>query len=263
MIDIHSHILPETDDGAVNLEESLAMGRQEAEGGTTVVFATSHIYNATELKRGYEYVEKVAELQSQFDKEGVAIKLATGAEVFPMMEIMEAVNAGVPITLGDKKKHILLDLPLGQWPMTLSGLSFELLAAGITPILAHPERTMPVQGSLDILKPLLERGVLCQVNAGSLLGKYGPQAQKRGHQLLALQWAQFVATDMHHPSSNGASLKRAKDTLSELPPRYVEEITLKNPERVLNGAYVPTVEYDRLDAKPEKKGLIGRLFGRK
>jgi len=257
MIDIHSHILPFTDDGAKDLDESMAMGRQEAEGGTTVVFATPHVYNAGDLQKTPGFVQKVIDLQAEFDRDGIKIQLIQGAEVFPMMEILDALKADLPVTLGGKKKHILLDLPLGQWPMDLNNLTFELLANGVTPILAHPERTAPIQESLERLIPYLERGVLIQVNAGSLSGRYGPQAQKRAHQIISRTWAQFLATDMHHPSPNGAALKRAKDALSDSSPSYIEEITVRNPGCVLAGKSVPSINYEILDAPPEKKRLFG------
>ena len=41
-IDIHCHILPEVDDGARNLEESLAMLRQEVKQGVAAVILTPH-----------------------------------------------------------------------------------------------------------------------------------------------------------------------------------------------------------------------------
>src|SRR5580658_4348930 len=99
MIDIHSHILHGVDDGAKTLEDSIAMGRQEFEGGTTVVFATPHIYSSTDLAKAPEFVERMCQLQEDLDREGVGIKIAQGAEVFPMMEILDALKQKTPITL--------------------------------------------------------------------------------------------------------------------------------------------------------------------
>ncbi len=255
MIDIHSHILPAIDDGSRSVEESIEMGRQEVEGGTTTIFATPHVYTNADFAKSDSFVERVCELQEAFDAEEVGLKIAQGAEVFPMMEIIDALDAGHPISLGGKKKHILLDLPLGQSPMILDKLTFELLAAGVTPILAHPERTAPVQESLEVLIPFLERGVLCQVNAGSLFGKYGPQAQKRGHEILSMQWAAFLASDKHRPSSKGPMLRYGKSQLVGLPGEYLEEITVRNPGLVLAGKSVPQIDYDILKVPKEKKFL--------
>jgi len=260
MIDIHSHILPATDDGAQSLEDSLAIGRQESEGGTTVVFATPHIYNVADLQKGPVFLQSVASLQAEFDKEGVGIILASGAEVSPMMEVLDALDSKLPITLANKSKHLLLDLPLGQWPMYMDRLTFDLLALGITPILAHPERTMPVQESIEVLIPFLERGVLCQVNAGSLTGKYGPFAKKRANQILTRQWCQFLASDIHRPSPKGPLLRGAMNLLSALPPKFLQDITVNNPGHVLAGTSVPSINYEILDARPERTGFLSGLF---
>ena len=257
MIDIHSHILPAVDDGSRSVEESITMAKQALEGGTTVVFATPHIYNVADFPKAPEFVQRVADLQTELDNEGVELTIAKGAEVFPMMEILDALASNQPITLAGKSKHILLDLPLAQWPMILDKLTFELLAGGITPILAHPERTAAVQESMDILIPFLERGVLCQVNAGSLSGKYGPIAQERANQILSRRWAQFLASDMHRPSAKGPALKNAVERLSGLPAAYVEEITLVNPGHVLAGTKVPFINYSVLETPPERKRFGG------
>jgi protein-tyrosine phosphatase len=255
MIDIHSHILPAVDDGSRSVEESIEMGRQEAEGGTTTIFATPHVYTNADFPKSDSFVQKVIDLQGIFDQEGVPLKIAQGAEVFPMMEILDALGAGHPITLGGKRKHILLDLPLGQSPMILDKLTFELLANGITPILAHPERTAPVQDSIEVLIPFLERGVLCQVNAGSLFGRYGSQAQKRGLEILTRQWAHFMASDMHRPGSRGPILRFGKAQLAGLPADYLEDITVRNPGKVLAGQSVPQLDYDLLVVTKPKKFL--------
>lgn len=261
MIDIHSHILPAVDDGAQSVEDSIAIGRQEAEGGTTVIFATPHMYNAVDIPRAPGFVELVLKLREEFEKQNVPISVLQGAEVFPMMQIIQAIEDDVPITLGGKRKHILLDLPFGQWPMILGELTFELLTEGITPILAHPERTGPVQESIDVLLPYLEKGVLCQVNAGSILGRFGPMAQRRAHQILDRQWAQFLASDVHRPSGKGPSLKAAKDLLSDLPEAYVEDITVNNPRHIVEGTSVPRPRLDiREKPAPERGGFLSGLF---
>lgn len=255
MIDIHSHILPAIDDGSRSVEESIEIGRQEVEGGTSTIFATPHVYTNADFAKSDSFPERVAELQQVFDEENVGLKIVQGAEVFPMMEILDALGKGHPISLGGKKRHILLDLPLGQSPMILDRLTFDLLTAGITPILAHPERTAPVQESLEVLIPFLERGVLCQINAGSLFGKYGAQAQKRANEILTLQWAQFLASDKHRPSSKGPMLRYGKSQLVGLPADYLEQITVVNPGLVLAGKSVAQAEPDVLKIPKEKKFL--------
>ena len=262
MIDIHSHILPAIDDGSRNVDESVAMAIQESSGGTTVIFATPHVYTNGDFKKADTFIERVAELQAVFDEKNVPLKIAQGAEVFPMLEIPDAIAKGHPISLCGHKKHVLLDLPLGQAPMFLEKLTYDLLGAGITPILAHPERTAPVQQSLDVLIPYLERGVLCQVNAGSLFGKYGKDAQKRALEILTRQWAHFMASDLHRPSSKGATLQYAKTHLVGVPVSYVEAITVTNPGLVLAGKYVPELDTDLLSVPKEKK-FLGGLFQRR
>jgi len=177
-----------------------------------------------------------------------------------MMEILDALKQKAPITLAGKGRHILLDLPLGQWPMIMENLTFELMTRGITPILAHPERTGPVQQSLDFIVPYLERGVLFQVNTGSLTGKYGPQAKIRAREILSKGWAHFLASDMHRASTRGPYLQGARNLLSELTADYLDEITERNPACVLAGKGLPPKRLNLPQPQPERSGFLAGLF---
>ena len=260
MVDIHTHILHSTDDGARNVEASIAMGRQEAAGGTTTIVATPHIYSAQDIRKSPEFVARVEKLQEEFNHEQVGITLVQGAEVYPIMDILDALDDGMPITLGPSRKFILLDLPLQSWPLNMEQIIFEIFSRGITPILAHPERTSSVQQSLEFLVPYLERGVLLQVNAGSLTGAYGPVAQKRVNEILARKWASFIASDMHRAKDKPA-LRTAVDLLRDLPKEYVDQISTRNPQAAVLGQPIASVDPSLIAPVP-KKSRLGQLFKR-
>ena len=108
MIDLHTHILPGVDDGAVDLEVSLSMGRYGAEGGLNVVAATPHFYQIPDWNL---VKKKVAELQQEFDQAEIPLKLVPGAELMIDLDLLELDTMEIP-TYGDGGKFCLIELPL-------------------------------------------------------------------------------------------------------------------------------------------------------
>lgn len=259
MIDIHSHIVPAVDDGVQTIEEAFELLRMEQSGGTTFMFATPHVYGEADYALVRKMAEHVATLNEAVRKEGIEVEVIQGAEVFPAPDVPTAIRKGLPLTLGDKKAHILLDLPFGAFPPYLEDLVFNLKAMGIVPILAHPERTGPVQQSLAILHNLLKRGAVCQVNAGSLRGKYGPAAQEVGYKILELQWASFLASDAHRPGK-GPQLASGRDFAADhVDPGYLQILTTENGRAVMAGTpLVPVIIGE--EPPSERRSFFQRLF---
>lgn len=200
MIDIHTHILPGLDDGAQSIEETLAMARMAALAGDRILFATPHLTTARELEKSREIAERVATAQAAIHTAEIPITLVAGAEVYPMPEIIDAIEQGMPLTMGTHGRYLLLDSPQADLPLGFDDLIFQLQLRRITPILAHPERISAVQRTPQMLEGLLHRGMLLQVTVGSLLGEFGELARRTGMALIKSQWVHFLASDAHKPA---------------------------------------------------------------
>ena len=155
MIDIHCHILPAFDDGPRALGESLAMAEIASISGVDTIIATPHVGIDGNEQAAHRIPESVEALQAAIDDRGLAIRVLPGAEVFPSSAVTRWLDDGCPITLGKNGKYILLDCPLLNVPTGLDQLVFELQARGITPILAHPERVLPIQRRPQLLESLV------------------------------------------------------------------------------------------------------------
>jgi protein-tyrosine phosphatase len=262
MIDIHSHIIPAIDDGVQTVEESLELIVKEVEGGTTGFVATPHVYNDVELAESGQIPERLEKLREAVQAAGVQVQLIAGAEVYPSMGILPALDAGRPITTGNHRKHMLVDLPMSNLPMDLGQILFEIHSRGVTPILAHPERVGSIQHNPNLLREYLDRGVVCQVNAGSLYGRYGPMAAECAMYILERHWAHFLASDAHKPRPTPI-LKRGVEALQErLDPNYLKIITETSGRCVFEGRDLPLLP-PAPEPKQKKAGLLGRLFGGK
>ncbi len=240
MIDIHSHILPGVDDGAADLDESLAMARLAVARGTTVLFATPHVFTRGELARAAEIAVRVSDLQQALDRAAIPLRLATGAEVYPMDGIVPALEGGAPLTLAGSR-YLLLDSPLRAIPLNLGQLIFDLQTLGITPILAHPERVLPVQQDPQVLESLLQRGLLLQVNAGSVQGRFGETAARTALLLLRLHWVHFLASDAHASTTRRPGISAAMRMLiPHIGEQEAIDLVEKNGKCIIENTVVPT-----------------------
>lgn len=232
-----------------------------ADGGTEVLFATPHIESVGRRDCATQIAGRVVFLQSELDGRGVSLRLVAGAEVYPSDDVLCALDSGSPLTLGPDGRYILLDLPLTAIPLGFEHLIFGLQTRGLTPILAHPERSQPVQMEPRIIEPLVERGVLLQINAASLLGGHGPCVEAAAAVLLEHNWVHFVASDAHSTRHRRPRLAEAARMLVDLIGEdKTRELTEENGRLVLEGGVVST---NPLAYSPKRagRGWLRTLIG--
>lgn len=199
MIDIHCHIVPNTDDGARNEEDSLAMGIAAQNAGYDTIIATSH-YIIHDIENEYDvYRENIKKLNELYKQNGINVTVYNGNEIFFTNDIIKLVEDKKVSTLADSR-YVLFELPLFNKiiPMNVYDEINLLQDAGYIPILAHPERYEFVQNDINALIGLIEAGVLLQSNIGSVYGKYGKKVQKTIKKMLKRDMVHFLATDSHN-----------------------------------------------------------------
>lgn len=241
MIDIHCHIVPGVDDGVPTVEEAVALIQKEVNGGTEAFIATPHFIDRRDYERLKNIKELVQELIEAITAAGVRAEIYQGGEIYPTMAIFPALDSGTPMTLAGKGKHMLVDLPMGNLPNDFDLIMYELQVRGVTPILAHPERNSHFQESPARLCAFLERGIVCQVNAGSLFGKYGSRANGVAKTILRNHWASFISSDAHRAGGTAILATAHKILSSELSADYLEILTRGSASAVIRGDVLPTI----------------------
>ena len=123
---------------------------------------------------------------------------------------------GDVLTLGDHRRHVLLELPHELYLPLEPVLERAFAARRWSGILSHPERNQGILRQPDVLAPLVDAGCLLQITAGSLCGTFGPECQQFSEWLLAEGMVHFVATDAHGPRSRRPLMRRAFERVVEL-----------------------------------------------
>ena len=196
MIDLHCHILPGLDDGAADLDVSLAMARAFEADGVTVVACTPHILPGLYPNSGPEIRKAVARLQQTLDREEIPLRLVAGADNHIVSSFVAELRSGHLLSLADTS-YVLVEPPHHIPPPRMEDLFFALLVAGYVPILTHPERLTWINSHYQIIQRLVRGGVWMQITAGSLAGAFGRAAQYWAERMLDEGCVHVLATDAH------------------------------------------------------------------
>ncbi len=233
MIDIHAHILPKIDDGPDGWEEALAMLKRGEEDGIEGVVCTSHVVDHLDEQFEKNLTQKFEDLKKLAKNNGLKIKLWLGSEI----HIQARFNVRSPLaTIDGKGKYILLELPLGEIPRGVGDIFFDLSVQGITPILAHPERNSVILRKPHVAFSFVQRGVLLQLNAGSLTGVFGRHVKKVAWSFFKHHMVHFVASDCHGLGSRNLVLSKAyKAVKNRFGPETAESVFHTNPMRAVKG----------------------------
>lgn len=241
MIDLHTHILPGLDDGSPDLETSVLMAAVAAESGVTHLVATPH----SNQRGAFENYASQA-LQVRFDclcaavrEAGIPLELSLGMEIFGTGDVLQLLHDGRLLTLGGGR-YLLIEFGFHEDPLRIERLLDALLAAGYWPVVAHPERYYGLQRMPNYLFDWANRGIVLQVNKGSLFGRFGRGAQALAAAMLERGLVGCVASDAHGPDVRTPDLAGAWDYLAE---RYSEELARclleDNPGRILRSEPLP------------------------
>lgn len=215
LVDIHCHLLPGIDDGAADVAASLAMARQTVDSGVSHVVVTPHQLGAFAHNSGDAIRSATRLLQAELDRNQISLTVSPGADVRIEDGMLEKLASGEVLTLGDHRRHVLLELPHELY-FPLEPVLDGLAQQGMVGVLSHPERNAGLLKSPAIIDRLVDAGCLMQVTAGSLLGSFG-SASKAMAESMALRGAiHFLATDAHSPRRRRPQLGEAMAAAASL-----------------------------------------------
>jgi protein-tyrosine phosphatase len=257
-VDIHCHLVPGIDDGAQSWEQSLLMAAMAAADGIQTIVVTPHQLGNFTHNSGQLIRARTSELQQFLDNHGIALRVLPGADVRIEPGLVEKLRSGEVLTLADRRKHVLLELPHELY-FPLEDVLESLRRAGMVGILSHPERNQGLLKQPRLLPPLVDGGCLMQVTCGSLLGTFGPASQQLSEWMLEQGLVHFLSTDAHGHNARRPLMKHAFERAKQLIGEEVAvDLCCRNPAAVAEGEEVTARRY-----KTKPRGLLAGLFKRR
>lgn len=256
MVDIHSHILPEVDDGSHSLQESIEMCTTSFKDGIKVMVATPHAHDGMHKTHDLAVLrQKIEELNRELNG---SPRIVIGSELrFTHEVVKQLCETRSAATIADGP-YALIEFPHAMVPAGSEHLLFELLSHQITPIIAHPERNLMLMNEPERFYPLVENGALGQLDTGSITGQFGRKVQQAARIMLENGLIHFIASDCHNTRNRLPGMSAAVASTAEIVgEEYARAIADDNPAAVVEGRPIPT----RLTTTFPKKKKRWLLFG--
>lgn len=194
--DMHSHILPGIDDGAPNMEVSLALAKKFVELGFKKLIATPHVM-ADYYRNTSDVIQQTLDtLKEAIQANQIPLEISASAEYYLDETFINKLNKKQVISFGNN--YLLFELSYMNMPSNLLEVIYEIQARGFYPVLAHPERYSYYYDKLENYLQLKERGCLLQLNTISLTGYYGNKVKKTAEELVNNHAIDFLGSDIHH-----------------------------------------------------------------
>jgi len=256
MIDLHSHILPELDDGAQSMEESLEMARIAERDGIEKIVATPHLFRGNFIHEDLNIIEKKrSELSQALKENNIIVEILAGAEVHISHNLIDEIRKNRDNLVLNQSSYMFVEFPSDLVFLGVKNLFFELMNEGINPIIAHPERNSVFIHNPSMLYELIQMGGLSQANSGSFSGLYGRRVEEAVLHFLELNLIHFIASDSHNTHSLVSRLseavKRARMIVGE---EKACALVKDNPQAVLDDEEVPYLP-DPINPKEKEKSF--------
>ena len=193
--DMHSHLIPGIDDGAQDMDQTIAMLAKFESLGYKKVVTTPHIMTDSFPNNPEIILSGLEKVKNEIKKVGIEIEIEAAAEYYFDETLMPKIKNKELLTFGDN--YVLVEFAFHSPPQFLDQLFFELKTHGYRPVIAHFERYLYYLGKIDKAEKWRSEGINIQINLNSLFGQYGPEVQKQAEKLIDEGQFDYVGTDCH------------------------------------------------------------------
>ena len=237
-IDIHCHVMPGVDDGSPDMASSLDMLRIAEKEGITHMILTPHhkpMHHNVSPEHNVAYRKKLKEAAGA---EGIKVKLFSGNEIYYSDETMEELIEGKICSLAGSDYVLVEFHPTNPYKAIQNAVS-RVQAAGFIPIIAHMERYSDIVSHPARVKDLIEMGSFIQVNASSIMGKYGFGISHFTKKLLKEELVHFIASDAHDTGRRAPNLLDCRNYVErKYGEDYGKKLFFTNPANVIRNELI-------------------------
>lgn len=234
-IDLHCHYVPGVDDGVRTMAETTELLQRLADVGFSKAVATPHMRTGLFDNTRQGLMEVFESVCSEHRGLNGVPELGLAAENFFDDVFLTRFARGECI-LYPGARAILIEFMPAQFPVGLAQALAEIQAAGVLPVIAHPERYLPLQRHSDELFAFLDEGAVALLDVMSVIGKYGTRAQEAALRLVDEGAYVAACTDTHKPSDVELVSQAFEELGDLLGERKVDELFVDGPLAILDGS---------------------------
>ena len=194
--DVHSHLVPASDDGSKSVEDSVNMIMMLNSMGYKKIITTPHIMGDGYRNTPETILSGLEKVKPALKEADVQIEMRAAAEYYLDFDFERKLDNEKLLTFGNN--YLLFEISYMNPPDNLFHVIFKMQTQGYKPVLAHPERYNFWHREFDKYEAFIDKGVLLQMNINSLTGYYSIPTKKVAEQMIDKEMISFVGTDCHH-----------------------------------------------------------------
>ena len=173
---------------------------------------------------------------SELQTPNAELKILPGADVHFSTELLNEIDEGKALTIGDGGRYLLLEFPVQGIPHGVEEVLFQLMVRGIIPIISHPERNLEIAYKTQRYFEMIRMGCLGQVTAMSLTGEFGEEVKRIADKLLKARLVHIIASDAHSNNSRPPILSSAVQAAARIVGEAeARKMVTEYPQAVLDG----------------------------
>lgn len=217
MIDLHSHILPGLDDGAIDLAESLRMALIASDDGIQIIVATPHSFNGF-FQNSPDIITSMTLMFNQAVRsQSIRLVVLPGMEIRLVPDLLGKLQRNEILGLNNGR-YLLVEMPPDHIPPFIQQEFINLFDSRLGVVIAHPEKNLAVQSEPQMLLEMLEQfppnSCILQISSDSIVGDVGIDCLKTSKRLLASNIACVIASDGHSDAFRSPRLSQAVRVVS-------------------------------------------------
>ncbi|HFI0464079.1 TPA: tyrosine-protein phosphatase [Streptococcus suis] len=242
LYDLHSHLLPGVDDGAPDDETSMELAQLAVSEGIRHLVLTPHHYNNQYVNHKEDVIEATERLNRLYQKAGIDLLVYPSQEIRIQRDLVDNIlYRDDYLSLDAQGKYYLIEMPTKSVPDYALELCKALLAQGMTPVIAHPERNHSFAANIRTLYPFIEAGCLAQLTSHSYIGFYGDKLRQISQEMIEHNLIHIIASDAHHIKHRPFNLAAAYRQVEK---DYSRELSLyyqRNAQAIFQGQSFKTM----------------------
>lgn len=247
MIDIHCHIIYDTDDGARDPEETMEMCEIAVLDGISAIIATPHYIQGEGNNERVK--EKIELLNEELKKNSIELRILPGNEIYLARNSYENLLNNECFTLNNSR-YALVEFSMTDVPDFAFDALYNMQVKSFVPIIAHPERNYRILQQPNLVYDFIKEGCLVQINSTSLTGLGGKEIKNFSEMLIKHNMVHFIASDAHSVKNRKPVLSKAYYLADSIGGTGVgQNLICKNPKAVIENREIKAGEPIRFKAK--------------
>ena len=240
LIDIHTHLIPNVDDGADSIEETLKLAQTAVDEGIKHTVLTPHHNKYWVTNEKEKVLRLTKKVENVIDEAGIPLSVSPGQEIRMNEEFLEDLFNDNYLSIDANGKYYLVEFSWQTFPSFAKDYLQQMLDADIIPVIAHPERQQPFIENPNILRDLINMGCISQITATSIVGGYTEEIRQTAYQMMRENLIHVIASDAHDTVVRPYNLNQALKILKlEFGTEYADYL-IQNAERIFKGEKVMT-----------------------